>query len=158
MLPAMHPANGVDNIGNGAPTDDSSNTARNKTPDYDILVVDDDALLRHLLKAFLESAHYAVVAVTDGKEAIQLLACQSIRLVITDVFMPNGDGLELLRNIQNARPGLPVIVISGTDTFDRDLFLRIAVHFGATRTLAKPFGAQDILAVVRDEIGEPARR
>lgn len=158
MLAMMHAPHGADDIGNGAPGDNSTRNTGDKTPCYDILVVDDDGVLRRLLKSFLESAHYSVAMVADGKAAIQLLQSQSVRLVITDVFMPDGDGLELLRSIQSARPGLPVIVMSGSETFDRDLFLRIALHFGATRTLAKPFGAQDILAAVRAEIGEPSRR
>jgi CheY-like chemotaxis protein len=111
-----------------------------------ILVVDDEDGIRALLQELLESAgHHAVVA-ADGREALQVLAqTQIVDLVITDLVMPNQDGVETVQEIRRRYPRTKIIAMSGA--FGGQ-FLRTAELLGACATLAKPINAARLLEAV----------
>ena len=79
----------------------------------DILVVDDDPTLRSALTDFLKRCGYAVQSAKDGKVAIKMLSQHRVQLVITDLFMPEVDGFELILHLRKAAPGLKVLAMSG---------------------------------------------
>ena len=81
-----------------------------------ILVVDDDPMLRDLLVKTLEAIGHMAVAAENGLQALSLLQQQTFSIVISDIKMPEMDGVELLRRIRSAHPGLPVLFISGFAT------------------------------------------
>jgi DNA-binding response OmpR family regulator len=73
-------------------------------------------------------------------------------LIVTDIYMPDGDGLEVIRDLRRVRPNIPFIAMSGM-TGQRDM-LKVAKYLGASQTLLKPFSAGDLLAAVEAAIGK----
>lgn len=115
-----------------------------------VLVIEDDPALRELMTAILTSAGHQVIRATDGREGTALLARQTIDLVITDVLMPNQDGLETIMSIRRTHPNLPVIAITGGNRIDPAHYLRMARALGATRVLEKPFGVAEFARTVNE--------
>lgn len=123
----------------------------------DILLVEDERALREVLALFLENAGYAVRAVETAREAADLLAAGRVGLIITDLVMPDGDGLELLFALRDRRTPIPVIAMSGGSLVDAGVYLKMASKLGARATLAKPFELADLLTAVQAAIGQPRR-
>lgn len=117
-----------------------------------ILVVDDDPAVRDYLHRSLVQAGYGVTAAANGKEALRLFSSQPFDLVITDILMPDCDGLEVLLHIRQVRPQVPVVAISGADN---ELFRQDAAGLGATFVLPKPFTAAELHAAVRRALSPP---
>ncbi len=114
-----------------------------------LLVIDDDPAVRGFLRTILTGAGYLVTEAGDGKIGMKEIARQTINLVITDLVMPEREGLETLQYLRVERPELPVIVISGA--FGGS-FLKTARRFGATATLPKPIDPDKLLRAVRDAL------
>lgn len=114
-----------------------------------ILLIEDNATFRGILALFLGRAGHTVIEAVNGRDGIRKLEAHGADLVITDIVMPEQEGLETIRILQALKPGLPIIAISGTSSRS-SLYLRLARHLGAHRVLAKPFGADELLAVVRE--------
>jgi CheY-like chemotaxis protein len=117
-----------------------------------ILVVDDQELVRELIKEILESQAHEPIPVGSARKALELCKQKRFDLVITDLAMPDMDGLELIRALRAARIDVPVLAVSGS--LNRD-FLRIASLLGAVETLSKPFELGDLLAAVDKSLGTP---
>ena len=116
-----------------------------------ILVVDDEAMIRDVIRLQLERAGYEVVCAEDGRQAAQLIADESVDLMITDIFMPETDGYEAIRAARVRRPGLPVIAMSGGAAGvlpDPRLALTTADRLGAVEVLAKPFRSEELTGAV----------
>lgn len=111
-----------------------------------ILVVDDDDAVRDLVAAILRSGGYDVSVANDGRQALTKLANESFDVVVTDLVMPEQEGIETIRLIRRDFPAVKVIAMSGA--FGGD-YLRIAGHLGAHGTIAKPAGMQTVLETVR---------
>ncbi len=122
----------------------------------DILVVDDDPTLRTMFTALLRMQGYAVDAAGDGQKALEFLADHRPRLIITDIFMPNGDGFELIMGLKQNWPESGVLAISGGGVGPPELFLKTARLIGRARTLPKPFLPEDLIAVVKEMLGGKA--
>ncbi len=101
-----------------------------------ILLVDDHKNARILLNELLSGVGYRVLEAKDGKEAMGLVEIEPIDLVITDLKMPEMDGIELTRAIRRMRPDLPIIVYSAYRFIDT---APVALRAGANEYLAKPF-------------------
>ncbi len=117
-----------------------------------ILVVEDDAQVSKLFRDILTRAGHHAEVTANGNEAILAMGKQSFDLVITDIFMPEKDGLELIREIMAHNPGLKVIAISGGGKNRAPLYLEMAKKLGACRTLDKPFELKELLKVVEEII------
>lgn len=114
-----------------------------------ILLVDDDSDIREILRDHLESAGHSVVEAQNGKLGMVMLDQGPCDLVITDVYMPDGDGLEFISKIQARAGELPVIAISGGGTHDFGLhMLSVSSVLGARAVLAKPFNSDVLLQTV----------
>src|SRR5690606_2981248 len=114
-----------------------------------ILVVEDDADIREILRDQLESAGHDVVEAANGKAGLLEIRRRNCDLVITDIYMPEKDGLELINEMHAADHPPPVIAISGGG--DRDLALRmltLSPVLGAKAVLAKPFTEGELLQTV----------
>jgi CheY-like chemotaxis protein len=111
-----------------------------------VLVVDDDPQVREMLEVCLTRAGYAVVIAGDGAEAQTRLAEGPIDLVLTDVFMPECDGIELVRTAARHTPAPPIIAMSGG--YGGLDMLKATSALGATTTIAKPFRPADLLRLV----------
>ncbi len=114
-----------------------------------ILVVDDEADIAASMQERLTMEGYHVLTASDGRKGLRLYHEQLVDLVITDVLMPEIDGLEVVRTLRRLGTAIPIIAMSGGG--DRDLdFLIEATEFGATRTLSKPFRLEDLVGMVHD--------
>lgn len=119
-----------------------------------VLVIEDEAALRQTIRRMLESAGHEVVEAENGRTGLEIFRKNSLDVVITDIIMPNKEGIETIRDIRALNPDIRIVAISGggrTKNFD---FLRIAGKLGANATLAKPFQRQQLLAALED--GGPA--
>ena len=121
-----------------------------------ILIIDDNEEIRRLLRRVLESAHYEVVEAGDGTEGLKCLEKQPVDLVVTDIFMPEKDGLEMLREMRKTHPGMKVIAMSGGGQLGNMDILRMARSFGAFRVMAKPFNFREMLEAVSAALKTPA--
>ena len=113
-----------------------------------ILIVDDDAQIRTLLRTVLEAHGYAVRHASDGAEAANMMQAEAPDLVITDIFMPEADGFEVLTSIRKSHPHMPVIVVSGSQITPNVDFLHLAERLGAYSVLHKPFRPHELMAMV----------
>src|SRR5215831_7102565 len=96
-----------------------------------ILVIDDEDPIRRLLRAALEQRGHQVVEARQGKEALDLHRSQPVELVITDILMPEKDGLEVIMALRREAPQLKVIAISGGGRFRQTEALELAEPLGA---------------------------
>jgi CheY-like chemotaxis protein len=120
-----------------------------------ILLVEDDAALGRSLADLLRRRGYEVSVVNHGRAAMDYLAKQRVALVISDIFMPEGDGIELLGFLRRLTPPPPVMAMSGSGTLRVNSMLKMAGVLGAARTLAKPFQTAEFLRMVEELIGLP---
>ncbi len=102
----------------------------------------------------LEAAGYDVVDASTGEEGVRLYRQEPADLVITDIFMPQKDGLEVIRELQGDFPDVKIIAISAGDAKGRFDYLSYAGEFGALRSLPKSFAPEELLAVVEELLGE----
>jgi two-component system response regulator (stage 0 sporulation protein F) len=118
-----------------------------------ILIIDDQPGMLSLLREMLESEDHEVVEASDGAMAIRWWQehsyDQPIDLIVTDMLMPDGDGIEVIRHIRQASPKTKVIAISGDSPFVNISLLDIARRMGAFRTISKPFTMATLLTAVR---------
>lgn len=111
-----------------------------------ILIVDDEKLLRDSLLEFLKDELYEIESVTNGREAIDFLNGQKIDLLMTDIIMPEMEGMELIRIVRRKFPNLPIIVMSG-NTMGYD-YLEAAQLLGAKESIRKPIDLENIKKTV----------
>jgi CheY-like chemotaxis protein len=111
-----------------------------------ILLVDDNRELRHVFRRMLVAAGYLVDEASNGAEARGLLASHAFDLVLSDVQMPDADGIELLKLAHEADPDLPVILVSGKPDLESALK---AVEYGAREYLTKPVPREKVMTSVR---------
>lgn len=113
-----------------------------------ILVIDDDQALRRTMRRILVDAGHAVIDAEDGNVGMKRLHAEQPALVITDILMPNKDGIETIREIRQLSPRTKIIATSGGGSSGEAMFLKAARVFGADAILQKPFRAADLLATV----------
>ena len=118
-----------------------------------LLLIDDDALLREMLAAALVQAGHTVVQAEDGRQGVNFFRAEPADLVITDLVMPDREGIETIIALHGKWPALPIVAMSGGDTRS-SVYLALAAKLGACRTLAKPF-ATDVLLRAIDELLAP---
>jgi len=115
-----------------------------------ILLVDDEEMVRTQIRASLELEGYAVAEASNGREAVDLLRGFKPDLVITDILMPEKEGIETIMEIRQIYPDVRIIAISGGVRTENMDFLKIAKRLGADVALPKPFGRQQLLSIVRE--------
>jgi CheY-like chemotaxis protein len=113
-----------------------------------ILVVEDDVQVSNLFHGFLTRAGHSVVTVPNGNDAIRAFAQQSFDLIITDIFMPEKDGLEVIRELKLQHPEIKIVAISGGGKTRAPIYLETAKKLGADETLDKPFELKHLIATV----------
>jgi CheY-like chemotaxis protein len=111
----------------------------------EILIIDDEPAIRDLLVRVLHKAGHTGYEAANGDEGIELFRRVRPALVITDIVMPDIEGIEVIRRLRQADPMVPILAISGSG---KPLYLRAATTLGATAALAKPFDIAEFLSVV----------
>lgn len=118
-----------------------------------ILVVDDAAMTRTMLRSILEKAGHGVDEAADGDAAMALFRDQSFDLAFVDIFMPGKEGLATIRDMLEHRPGFPIVAMSAGSTFTDTETLGWAKSYGASFALPKPLNADAVLETVRQALG-----
>jgi CheY-like chemotaxis protein len=118
-----------------------------------ILLVDDDDALRKTLSHILRDAGYAVEEASNGAIALNSYGRAPSDLVITDLIMPDREGLETIRELRRLYSGVRIIAISGGGFGEARAYLDCATAFGADRTIAKPFARDEVLSAVAEVLG-----
>jgi two-component system, chemotaxis family, chemotaxis protein CheY len=113
-----------------------------------ILVIDDDPLMRSSLRTVLEGKGYAVDTLPDGRRAPAMVEQTRPDAVITDIVMPESEGIETIVAIRAVAPDLPIIAISGGGQILEAEFLDMALQLGATAALRKPFELAQLMATL----------
>ena len=111
-----------------------------------VLVVEDDATCRRGICRNLRLAGYEVLSAADGVEALAAIEEHGTDIIVTDLMMPNMDGVDLILSVAMATPRVPIIAITGTD--DSEGCIKAARQFGAERVFRKPFGSQNLLTAI----------
>jgi DNA-binding NtrC family response regulator len=124
---------------------------------WDVLVVDDEVVIRDAVKLILGSEGWTVATAADAEGALAHEALTTCRLVLCDMMLPGQGGLEVVREARRRRPELPVIMITGYATAEN---AARAIEAGASAFLAKPFDDTELLNQVRSvlERTEDARK
>lgn len=117
-----------------------------------ILVIDDEPHILLMLKKMLERHDFEIDMATNGAEGLSLFKLSTPDMVITDIIMPEMEGLETIREMIRIKPDLKIIAMSGGGKVSADSYLKIAGIFGASKSLAKPFSMNEMLLAVQDLI------
>ena len=115
-----------------------------------ILVIDDEESVRTVLRQMLEKEGYEIEDAEDGAVGLKLLHEHLPDLIITDLFMPEKEGIETMIEVRKHFPQVKIIAISGGGRMGKLDLLPMAESFGAQRTLAKPFERQELLETVKE--------
>jgi DNA-binding NtrC family response regulator len=115
-----------------------------------ILIIDDDDLIRVLLRSALEEAGYEVTEAANGRQGLELYRHRPMDLVITDIIMPEMNGLDMLLELTREFLHAKVIAISGAG--EEKNALDVAKLLGARQTFQKPFSLPHLLGAVRYEL------
>ncbi|MCL2458511.1 MAG: response regulator [Desulfobulbus sp.] len=118
-----------------------------------ILVIDDDEQMRTLLRQVMEWAGYEVIEAGNGREGIQKYRKQPADLVITDLIMPEKEGLETINLLKKEYPDLKIIAISGGGRIGPEAYLPAAKGLGADRVFSKPFDVRELAETVKELLG-----
>lgn len=115
-----------------------------------ILVIDDERAVRELVGLILSRAGYEVTTACDGREGLRRVEEEAPDLVITDITMPDMEGIELILLLRKRHAGVPIVAMSG-NVVGRG-FLKVTEVLGAAATLNKPFSAQELITIVREAL------
>ena len=118
-----------------------------------ILVVDDDENICRVVRRMLNAAGYDVDVANNGQEALAKLT-PDVNLVLSDVLMPEMDGIEMIMRLRKEAPDVKIISMSGGGIQDKEHVLEIAERLGAVKTLSKPFSREDLIGTVQEVLGE----
>lgn len=114
-----------------------------------ILIIDDDELVRYSMMRILTRAGHQVIQIRDGAAARAICECNTVDIVVSDVVMPEKEGIELIRQLRRHCPQVAVIAISARAPIGDASYFDVARRLGATTVLAKPFEDFELLEAVR---------
>ena len=118
-----------------------------------ILVIDDEEAIRSLCRRILTQAGHQVIEAPDGNEGVRLYRENRPDLIITDIIMPEKEGIETIMDLRKEFPSVKIVAISGGGSATTGATcLHLAKSLGALKALAKPFTRQQLLDAVRDAL------
>ena len=129
----------------------------NMTPTTDILIIEDDAIMREALAEWLEGAGYGVRKAADGTAGLAAVKFAAPALVVTDIHMPGTSGAVVIAKLKQGYPEIPIVAISCLFNSGHGMDADAAIALGAALALAKPIKRRDLLRAVADLLGSPAR-
>lgn len=119
-----------------------------------ILIVDDEQIVLEVLRKILELEGYEVITAANGDEGIELFSQKPFDLVITDMVMPEKDGLQTILDLRKEDPDLAVIAMSGGGTISKERYLAVAGYLDGIITITKPFSMESITEAVAKLLSE----
>ena len=118
-----------------------------------ILVIDDDAQIRRMLCRMLQHRGYEVRDAADGADGIRLFREAPFDLVLTDLIMPEKEGIEMIIELRSEFPEVKIIAMSGGARMGPEAYLQLADSLGAERTFSKPIDRDDLIDAIQELIG-----
>ena len=115
-----------------------------------VLIVEDDNELREMLKVALLRRKYTVIEAANGKEAIAHFKPNLTDLVVTDLIMPEEDGLKVIMKLKETKPSMRIIAISGGGKAGPGSYLNLAKALGADAIFPKPFSTNDLIVKIEE--------
>ncbi len=115
-----------------------------------ILLVDDDRQIRDMLKLTLERAGHSVVEAENGVQGVNQYCAETIDVVITDIVMPEKEGIETIMELRQINPQVRIIAISGGGRINPDDYLNWAKRFGVNHTFTKPVKRDLLLEAISE--------
>ncbi len=120
-----------------------------------ILIIEDDDQIRVLIKKMLENeANYEVIEAADGNQGIRQFKQNTIDLVITDIIMPDKEGIETIKELRKEAKDAKIIAISGGGRIGPYDYLDLAKRIGAKRVFEKPFDLKELVEAVKELLSE----
>lgn len=119
-----------------------------------ILIIEDDHHILLMMKKMLDNKDFEITLASNGKEGLEIFKKNTFDLVITDIIMPEKEGLETIREMKRARSHLKIIAMSGGGKISADNYLETAKIFGASKLLEKPFTRQQLVTAVEEIMAE----
>ena len=120
-----------------------------------ILVIDDEPLVRSTVVTMLNREGFSVEEASDGQAGIAMFHKNQPDVVITDIFMPNRDGIEIIRELKRSCPRTKIIAMTGGGQMRMMEITSAATFLGADHILLKPFERESLLAAVNAALGTP---
>ena len=117
-----------------------------------ILIIDDESQIRSMLRLMLERAGYEIAEAPDGIDGIRQYRENPADLIITDLIMPNKDGIGMIIDLKKEFPKVKIIAMSGGGVNRPEGYLDGAKKLGATRTLTKPIDREEMLKAVKETL------
>jgi len=117
-----------------------------------ILIIDDEAPIRLMLKKMLEREGLDIIVASNGKEGMQLFEEKTVDLVITDIIMPEKEGIEIILELKKKNSDIPIIAISGGGKNSPDTYLNMAKSFGAYSVFEKPVAKEKLINAVKEAL------
>ena len=121
-----------------------------------VLIIDDDTWVLSTIARVLRAKGYDSLTASDGRAGIQLFHREKPALVITDIVMPEQEGIETIRELRTLDPQIKILAMSGGGRVGNTDLLTWAMELGASATLAKPFDPEDLFGAIEQLLGEPA--
>lgn len=115
-----------------------------------ILIIEDDEFVQQMLKQTFERAGYEVATASNGRIGLDLYQSTSFHVVITDLIMPDMEGIETITHLRKKNPDVKIVAISGGGRNNPQGYLFLAEKLGAARTFTKPVDREELLTAVKD--------
>lgn len=115
-----------------------------------ILIIDDDEDIRHILQAAMEKHGFWVETAGDGEEGLRTYAASPADVVVTDILMPEKEGIATIIELKREYPKVKIIAISGGGSVGPDTYLTMARELGADRILSKPFSMSKLIEMIEE--------
>lgn len=118
-----------------------------------ILLVDDDNALREMVSRELSLSKIYVKALSNGSKVVSEIKNENYDLIITDIVMPDKEGIETIRDIRQVNSTIPIIAVSGGGPMTADMILDMAMMMGANSILIKPFDTNTLINKIKEILG-----
>ena len=122
-------------------------------PKAEVLIIDDDVAILHSLTVLLQTNDIPIAIARDGLEGLALFRKLSPKVVLTDILMPEQDGIGVIMAMRRERPDVKIIAMSGGGRIGKSDFLTVAKKLGADAVIAKPFDVDELIGLIRRCIG-----
>ena len=124
-----------------------------------ILVIDDDDIMRETIRDILLFESYDVAVASDGKEGLEIIQEERFDMIVTDILMPDKDGIEVIMEAKKSQPNIYIVAVSGGGYIPAESYLKVASDLGAHAAIVKPFDIDEFISEVNTLLNSsPSKR